>query len=358
MAFIFSFFIDICAKNDDANGSLLVQKKKEDKSSDLPQKVDINWNLINKDKKLNNDITAIYCLCSQIDVSKLKDTVVAVPCVNIWDFLKFQQKFADERDLNRQFPGKEDRFSSQNKIISQFNYIFDLHTSSFGRVNSYYVRADMNDPLGAKMAKLQQPQILLHNSGQDGMLQSAAAARGIKAITVKIGNSQAFQGCYIQIKYSGLLEVKKGEVIDKSGFNPQLIRYRACSKVGTPGTPAKVSVNTQKGPLKKTDAAKIEKRVSSRVKFEKNGLDTRNNQPKPSKKGTTACHIDKCMESAVNILDKHPKKGGLIHVRGYKALLMQPCPPFLNSIEDCWSKIKQKSMKPLEKRRQAHASYS
>lgn len=128
-------------------------------------------------------------------------------------------------------------------------------------------------------------------------------------------------------------------------------------------------------PLKKTDAAKIEKRVSSRVKFEKNGLDTRNNQPKPSKKGTTACHIDKCMESAVNILDKHPKKGmfavkdncrihhscfvgGLIHVRGYKALLMQPCPPFLNSIEDCWSKIKQKSMKPLEKRRQAHASYS
>ena len=60
MAFIFSFFIDICAKNDDANGSLLVQKKKEDKSSDLPQKVDINWNLINKDKKLNNDITAIY----------------------------------------------------------------------------------------------------------------------------------------------------------------------------------------------------------------------------------------------------------------------------------------------------------
>lgn len=43
------------------------------------------------------------------------------------------------------------------------------------------------------------------------------------------------------------MEVKKGEVIDKSGFNPQLIRYRACSKVGTPGTPAKVSVNTQKG---------------------------------------------------------------------------------------------------------------
>ncbi|GAN10889.1 succinylglutamate desuccinylase/aspartoacylase subfamily protein, partial [Mucor ambiguus] len=101
-------------------------------------------------------------------------TVVAVPCVNIWGFLKFQREFADGRDLNRQFPGKSDGYASQvfcdhlmNKIISQFNYMVDLHTASFGRVNSYYVRADMNDPLGAKMAKLQQPQILLHNSGQD-----------------------------------------------------------------------------------------------------------------------------------------------------------------------------------------------
>jgi predicted deacylase len=39
--------------------------------------------------------------------------VVAVPCVNVWGFLKFQREFADGRDLNRQFPGKEDGFSSQ-----------------------------------------------------------------------------------------------------------------------------------------------------------------------------------------------------------------------------------------------------
>lgn len=50
---------------------------------------------------------------SQIDINKLKGTVVAVPCVNVWGFLKFQREFADGRDLNRQFPGKEDGFSSQ-----------------------------------------------------------------------------------------------------------------------------------------------------------------------------------------------------------------------------------------------------
>lgn len=73
-----------------------------------------------------------------------------MPCVNVWGFLKFQREFADGRDLNRQFPGKEDGYASQvftyhlmNKIISQFNYMVDLHTASFGRINSYYVRADM-----------------------------------------------------------------------------------------------------------------------------------------------------------------------------------------------------------------------
>ncbi len=59
-----------------------------------------------------------------------------------------------------------------NKIIVHFNYLIDLHTASFGRVNSYYVRADMNDPVSAAFAKLQQPQIILHNSGQDGNFEN------------------------------------------------------------------------------------------------------------------------------------------------------------------------------------------
>ena len=97
-----------------------------------------------------NGVPCIHRVVSQIDVNKLKGTVVAVPCVNVWGFLQFQREFADGRDLNRQFPGKQDGYASQvycyhlmNKLISQFNYMIDLHTASFGRVNSYYVRADL-----------------------------------------------------------------------------------------------------------------------------------------------------------------------------------------------------------------------
>ncbi|KAI8086494.1 uncharacterized protein BX664DRAFT_335943 [Halteromyces radiatus] len=161
-----------------------------------------------------NGVPCIHRVVSEIDVHKLKGTVVAIPCVNVVGYLKFQREFADGRDLNRQFPGKEDGFSSQvycyqlmHKIISQFNYLIDLHTASFGRINSYYVRADMNDIASATLAHLQQPQIVLHNSGQDGTLRSAASARGIKAITVEIGNPQLFQNQYVQWSYFGVMRI-------------------------------------------------------------------------------------------------------------------------------------------------------
>lgn len=38
----------------------LTGTKERIKPSDLPQKVDVNWNLINKDEKLNDDIAATW----------------------------------------------------------------------------------------------------------------------------------------------------------------------------------------------------------------------------------------------------------------------------------------------------------
>ncbi|ORY96739.1 hypothetical protein BCR43DRAFT_439824 [Syncephalastrum racemosum] len=152
----------------------------------------------------------------EIDVKKLYGTVVAIPCVNVIGYLQYKREFADGRDLNRLFPGKEDGFVSQvycyqlmNKVISQFNYLIDLHTASFGRINSYYVRADMNDSGSALLAHLQMPQIILHNSGQDGTLRSAASARGVKAITVEIGNPQLFQRRYVLWSFVGVMRILK-----------------------------------------------------------------------------------------------------------------------------------------------------
>ncbi|KAI9096431.1 hypothetical protein DFS34DRAFT_650538 [Phlyctochytrium arcticum] len=161
-----------------------------------------------------NGVPCIHRVISDIDVNELKGTVVAVPCVNVPGYLRYTREFSDGKDLNRLFPGKPEGTASQiyaynfmEKIVNQFNFLIDLHTASFGRVNSYYVRSDMNDPIAAAMAKLQQPQVILHNSGQDGALRSAAMNRGVKAITVEIGNPQLFQNQYVQWSYLGVMRI-------------------------------------------------------------------------------------------------------------------------------------------------------
>ena len=68
-----------------------------------------------------------------------------------------------------------------------------------------YVRADMNDPMASRLAKLQNPQIVVHNTGPDGSLRGAAVALGKPAITIEIGNPQVLQASYIDKAYSGVL---------------------------------------------------------------------------------------------------------------------------------------------------------
>ncbi|CEP15026.1 hypothetical protein [Parasitella parasitica] len=88
---------------------------------------------------------------------------------------------------------------------------------------------------------------------------------------------------------------------------------------------------------------------------------------KPLKKGTTAYLIVKFLEATMDTLDKHDKKvffivmddcrihhsafvADAINKRGYKPLFMPPYSPFLNPIEECWSKIKSNIKRnPLDK---------
>lgn len=125
--------------------------------------------------------------------------------------MSYNRYFRDGKDLNRTFPGKEGGFASQvychavlTKLISHFEYHIDLHTASFGRVNSYYVRCDMLDPVVESFAWLCNPQIILHNSGQDGTLRGAATELGIKSITIEVGNPQSFQSRFISWVYAGV----------------------------------------------------------------------------------------------------------------------------------------------------------
>ena len=153
----------------------------------------------------------IQRLFQQVDVKQLHGIIVGVPIVNIPAILRRQRQFIDGKDLNHIMPGKPDGDVSEvyayrlfHKIIRHFNYLVDLHTASVGRINSYYIRADMDKPETAMMANLQNAQIIVHNPPRDGTLRGAADALGIPAITIEVGDPSTFQRGMIRSSLTGI----------------------------------------------------------------------------------------------------------------------------------------------------------
>lgn len=182
-----------------------------------------------------NGVSIIHELWRTIDPEKLSGTIILIPILNTPGFLQNRREFADGVDLNRIMPGKAEGTSSEvyaheiaHKLVPHFDYLVDLHTASFGRINSLYIRADLNDPVVARLAALQEPQIIVHKPGEQGTLRSYASQKGIPAITVEVGDAHLFQKKKIRSSIFGLsnilcdLEMME-EALDHEDIEPAVI---------------------------------------------------------------------------------------------------------------------------------------
>lgn len=158
-----------------------------------------------------NGIPIIQRVFRELDPQKMRGTVVGIPVVNVPSFLRAQRRFIDNVDLNHIMPGVPNGNVSQvyayrlvDRIVQHFNYLIDLHTASFGRVNSYYIRADMDDPVTKELALLQNAQIVVNNPPSDGTLRGAADALGIPAVTLEVGDPNTFQKGVIRSGLTGI----------------------------------------------------------------------------------------------------------------------------------------------------------
>ena len=161
-----------------------------------------------------NGIRVIHDIMAKLNVAALRGTLVAVVCVNVPGFHAHEREIHRQFDLNQTFPGNPkgnvaEVYASRllDRIIGEFDYLVDLHTASFGRVNSLYVRADLSDNTARNMALRQRPQIILHNRASDRTLRGAAMERGIPAITVEVGDPQRFQSRFIKATRAGVWSV-------------------------------------------------------------------------------------------------------------------------------------------------------
>ena len=161
-----------------------------------------------------NGIPVIHRLFSSLEPNRIRGTIVAVVVVNVLGFLAHSRTFTGGTDLNHIMPGVAGGNSYQvfahrlvERIVNRFEFLVDLHTASFGRINSLYVRANMKDPATASMAELLRPQIIVHNPPSDGTLRGAATELEIPAVTVEVGNPLIFQADYIRSSLKGLRRV-------------------------------------------------------------------------------------------------------------------------------------------------------
>ncbi|HPF15746.1 MAG: succinylglutamate desuccinylase/aspartoacylase family protein [Planctomycetes bacterium] len=149
-----------------------------------------------------NGINIIHRLLDSVDAEHLHGTLLCCPVVNVPAFEAGQRRFPeDDRDLNTCFPGRVNGTPSQQyarsfleRFLKSIDYLVDIHTASEGRLNSLYVRADWYSPAARDMARLLQPQIILHGRSGDKTLRSAARALGVPAVTLEAGNPSVFQG--------------------------------------------------------------------------------------------------------------------------------------------------------------------
>ena len=171
-----------------------------------------------------NGIPIIQRLFAQLDPTVLRGTVIGVPVVSAYAFLSATRTFFEGYDLNRIMPGRPDGnvgevYASRilTRLVQHFDYFVDVHTASFGRVNSLYVRADLHHAPSRRMAFLQSPEIIVHNEAKDGTLRDAAMEMGIAAITVEVGDPLRFQRRMIRDSVYGLRAI-----IHEFGFLPNV----------------------------------------------------------------------------------------------------------------------------------------
>lgn len=168
-----------------------------------------------------NGVAIIHQLVSSVDTNILRGRIIAVPGINANSIQMDERRFVDGEDLNRNFPGKEHGseseqyvFKIKERILPAFDYNIDMHTASFGRVNSMYARADSVNDTIIKLAELQYPDIILQSKGPSfgttnltstETLRAEVSQLGIPSITVEYGNPQVYQKDMIERGIQGIL---------------------------------------------------------------------------------------------------------------------------------------------------------
>ncbi|WP_435332589.1 succinylglutamate desuccinylase/aspartoacylase family protein [Haloarchaeobius sp. TZWWS8] len=159
-----------------------------------------------------NGVKVIQEVSARWDPADLHGTLICLHVLNVPGYLA-QQRYIPiyDQDLNRSFPGKSHSNTAERManaiyrtFISQCDVGIDFHTSTRNRTTMYHVRADMNNPVVARLAHAFGANVILSGESEPGMLRTVATNDGIPTITVEMGKAHRFQPALIDRAVEGV----------------------------------------------------------------------------------------------------------------------------------------------------------
>lgn len=215
-----------------------------------------------------NGIEIIRRLLQSPALRNIKGTLIAVPIVNVYGFVRHSRYLPDRRDLNRVFPGSEKgslaaRLASLfvHEIVEQCTHGIDLHTGALHRDNLPQVRADLNEGEETEtLAKAFSAPVILNSDVRDGSLRAIAAEHKIPLLVYEAGEALRYDELSIRIGLRGILRVMRRlgmirqDVVKRKSQLPEPVVARSSywarsSKSGLMRAMVKLGAKVEKGEL-------------------------------------------------------------------------------------------------------------
>lgn len=164
-----------------------------------------------------NGVEIIRRLIRAPSLKHLRGTLIAVPVVNVYGFVRQSRYLPDRRDLNRSFPGSEKgslaaRLANAflEEVVSKADYGIDLHTGAVHRENLPQIRSSFDD--NGEVERLSMAfgsPVILNAELRDGSLRGAAMEMGVPVIIYEGGEALRFDELVIRAGLRGVIGVMR-----------------------------------------------------------------------------------------------------------------------------------------------------
>jgi len=164
-----------------------------------------------------NGVEIIRRLLRAPALRHLRGTLITVPVVNVYGFVRQSRYLPDRRDLNRSFPGSDKgslaaRLANAflEEVVTKADYGIDLHTGAVHRENLPQIRASF-DSSGQveRLAKAFGSPVILNADMRDGSLREAAQQRGVPVLIYEGGEALRFDEMVIRAGVRGVIGVMR-----------------------------------------------------------------------------------------------------------------------------------------------------